>query len=58
MNRRIFIFLLNEEHGAPKTAHKAIKKCIDSLVLADQIGTHCCVNVSTRNLKNQANLSV
>jgi len=27
-------------------AEKAIQKCIDSLVLADQIGANCCVNIS------------
>lgn len=32
------------------TAGKAIQKCIDSLALADEIGAHCCVNISgTRN---------
>jgi len=36
-------------------AEKAIGKCIESLVLADQIGANCCVNVSgSRNLKNWA----
>lgn len=36
-------------------AEKAIQKCIDSLVLADQIGANCCVNISgSRNLKNWA----
>ena len=34
---------------------KAIQKCIDSLVLADQIGANCCVNVSgSRSIKNWA----
>jgi sugar phosphate isomerase/epimerase len=38
-----------------KTADEAIQKCIDSLVLADQIGANCCVNISgSRNLKNWA----
>ena len=36
-------------------AKMAIQKCIDSLVLADQIGANCCVNISgSRNLKNWA----
>jgi sugar phosphate isomerase/epimerase len=36
-------------------AEKALKKCIESLALADQIGANCCVNVSgSRNLKNWA----
>lgn len=36
-------------------SEKAIQKCIDSLVLADQIGASCCVNISgSRNLKNWA----
>jgi sugar phosphate isomerase/epimerase len=36
-------------------AKKAIQKCIDSLVLADQIGASCCVNISgSRNPKNWA----
>lgn len=38
-----------------ETAKKAMQKCIDSLVLADQIGASCCVNISgSRNLKNWA----
>lgn len=38
-----------------ETADKAIEKCIQSLVLADQIGANCCVNVSgSRNPKNWA----
>jgi len=37
------------------TAGKAIQKCIDSLVLADQIGASCCVNISgSRNVKHWA----
>jgi sugar phosphate isomerase/epimerase len=36
-------------------AKKAVQKCIDSLVLADQIGASCCVNISgSRNPKNWA----
>lgn len=36
-------------------AKMAIQKCIDSLVLSDQIGANCCVNISgSRNLKNWA----
>jgi len=36
-------------------AEKAIKKCIDSLALADEIGANCCVNVSgSRNPKHWA----
>lgn len=38
-----------------ETAAKAIQKCIDSLVLAEQIGANCCVNISgSRNMKNWA----
>jgi len=38
-----------------ETSQKALQKCIDSLVLADQIGARCCVNVSgSRKLKNWA----
>jgi sugar phosphate isomerase/epimerase len=33
-------------------SEKAIQKCIDSLILADQIGANCCVNISgSRNPK-------
>ena len=36
-------------------AKMAIQKCIDSLVLADQIGASCCVNISgSRNVKHWA----
>ncbi|HEY3372487.1 MAG TPA: TIM barrel protein [Prolixibacteraceae bacterium] len=35
-----------------EASQKAIQKCIDSLALADQIGAHCCVNISgSRNGK-------
>ena len=38
-----------------ETAAQAIQKCIDSLVLSEQIGANCCVNISgSRNLKNWA----
>ena len=38
-----------------ESAVKAIQKCVDSLILADQIGASCCVNVSgSRNPKNWA----
>lgn len=34
------------------TANAAMQKCMDSLVLADEIGASCCVNISgSRNLK-------
>jgi sugar phosphate isomerase/epimerase len=37
------------------TAAKAIQKCIESLVLAEEIGASCCVNISgSRNPKNWA----
>ena len=37
------------------TANKAIKKCIESLELADQIGARCCVNISgSRHTKHWA----
>lgn len=43
---------ISPDHDAAKMA---IQKCIDSLVLADQIGANCCVNISgSRNLKNWA----
>jgi len=36
-------------------AKKAIKKCIDSLALADEIGANCCVNISgSRNVTHWA----
>ena len=36
-------------------AKEAIQKCIDSLVLADEIGANCCVNISgSKSLKNWA----
>lgn len=30
----------------PKTAKDAFEKCVNSLVLADEIGANCCVNIS------------
>lgn len=39
----------------PEKAGIALKKCIDSLALADEIGANCCVNVSgSRNPKHWA----